>query len=86
MPTADDLTLYHYASCGFCRRVFFTLRDLGIDIADKDILRDPVARQELMAARGRTTVPVLRIRRDDGPDQWLPESADIIRFLHDELA
>ena len=86
MPNAADLTLYHYPSCPFCRRVFLALRDLGVEIAQRNIFGDEGALQELMAARGRPTVPVLRIREQNGSDQWMPESADIIEFLYEELA
>ncbi len=78
------LTLYKYDTCFYCRRVFATLDELGLDVAMRDIRRDPGALAELMAARGRRTVPVLKIERDDGSVQWLPESRDIIRYLRTE--
>ena len=37
--------------------------------------------QELRDARGRTTVPVLRITSPDGNERWMPESSDIVRYL-----
>ncbi len=86
MPKPSDLILYHYDTCPFCRRVFFALRNLGIEIEDKDIYRDQGAMAELVAARGRQTVPVLRIQEADGTVRWMPESAEIIRYLQDELA
>ncbi|MBL4684313.1 MAG: glutathione S-transferase N-terminal domain-containing protein [Nannocystaceae bacterium] len=86
MVSAADLTLYHYDSCPFCRHVFFAARNLGLELADKDIFRDPAFMDELMEARGARTVPVLRIRQADGTDRWLPESADIIKYLSDEVS
>ena len=35
----------------------------------------------IAAALGRGTVPVLRIEGDDGEVEWLPESAEIVRYL-----
>jgi hypothetical protein len=32
-------------------------------------------------ARGRTTIPVLRITTADGEDRWMQETADIVRYL-----
>ena len=37
--------------------------------------------QELSEAHGRRTVPVLRIFAADGEERWMPESADIVRYL-----
>lgn len=82
----DDLTLFHYPGCAFCRRVVLTLRELDVEIATRDIHRDEGAREELLAACGRTTVPVLRILEADGAERWLPESADIVRYLRDTFA
>ena len=82
---ADDLVLYHYDSCGFCWRVRRTLEELGVEVETRDILESPEALRELMEARGRRTVPVLRIR-EPGGDRWMPESADIIRYLRDRFA
>lgn len=76
----DDLTLYHFDACPYCRRVRRTLDALGVSIELRDIRLDARAREELQAARGRTTVPVLRIEREGGP-QWLPESRDIAAYL-----
>lgn len=86
MPKPADLTLYHYPSCPFCRRVFMALQDLGVEIAQRNIYGDEGALQELMAARGRATVPVLRIIQPDGTERWMPESRDIVEFLYEELA
>ena len=62
------------------------LQDLGVEIAQRNIYGDEGALQELMAARGRPTVPVLRIVQPDGSERWMPESRDIIDFLYEELA
>ena len=55
--------------------------DLGLVLERRDIHQDAAARDELVAAQGRATVPVLRIEDGDGA-RWLPESADIVRELY----
>ncbi len=74
------LTLYHSEFCGYCYRVRAVIDELGLEVAYKSTLRDRVAASELLAARGRRTVPVLRIDHAEG-QQWMGESADIIRYL-----
>jgi len=74
------LALYHFPSCFFCQRVARVLEELELDVELHDVLRDGQARAELLDARGRATVPVLRIEQDGGV-RWMPESADIIDHL-----
>ena len=52
-----------------------------LDVELRNIYDDRQHFDELRAARGRTTVPVLRITSSDGEDRWMPESADIVRYL-----
>lgn len=77
------LALYKYDTCGYCRWVMQTLGDLGIadDVELRDVLREPRFREELFEARGRGTVPVLRIEDDQGDVEWMGESRDIIAWL-----
>ena len=77
------LSLYHYPSCPFCRRVFPAIEQLGGDVELRDILAEPQHGQELVEATGRTTVPCLRIESDDDSVEWLHESRDIIRYLQE---
>ncbi len=77
----DQLELYYSPMCGFCLRVMQVMEHLGVKADTRNVLQDREALQELQQARGRGTVPVLRIRRADGDDQWMPESSDIIRYL-----
>lgn len=81
------LALYHFASCPFCRRVRRAIDKLGIEaqVELRDIFDHLEFRNELMQARGRPTVPVLRCSYDDGSHHYMPESADIIRFLEDHF-
>lgn len=80
MKRADDLVLYHYDGCVYCGRVERVLAELGVEIEHRNILKRPEFMKELVEARGLKTVPVLRIRRPEG-DEWMPESADIVRYL-----
>lgn len=75
------LILYHYRGCPFCHRVWDVAEDIGIEIESRDIMRDRDHRSDLMNAMGRATVPVLRTIHEDGRDEWMPESRDIIRHL-----
>ena len=78
------LSLYYYPECPYCQRVLRAIDETGADVELRHIWDEPAHRAELQAARGRTTVPVLRIS-GDGEDRWMPESADIAQFLR-ELA
>ncbi|MEM9861862.1 MAG: glutathione S-transferase N-terminal domain-containing protein [Myxococcota bacterium] len=46
------------------------------------MVEHPEQRKARVEARGRATVPVLRIAKDEGEDEWMPESADIVRYLY----
>tara|TARA_X000000950_G_scaffold6333_1_gene6846 strand:- start:16068 stop:16229 length:162 start_codon:yes stop_codon:yes gene_type:complete len=46
----------------------------------RDVHREEDAFRELLQGGGRTTVPCLRIEREDGVE-WMFESADIMRYL-----
>ncbi|MCP4386597.1 MAG: glutaredoxin [Hyphomicrobiales bacterium] len=79
-PQTDTLALYMTPSCPFCRIVLNALENLDVDVELRDIFADPDHRDNLVAARGRATVPVLRITNGD-EDRWMPESRDIVRYL-----
>ena len=81
----ESYQLFQYDSCPFCYRVSQYLAGAGLDIPLRDILRDPSARNELMAGGGRTTVPCLRIERG-GEVEWLYESRDIIDYFESRSA
>jgi glutaredoxin len=84
--TADqpELILYHAPGCPYCVRVDRVLEELGLEIEHRDVRSQPEHREELRAARGRTTVPVLYIRDGQG-ERWMPESLDIIRYLRERF-
>jgi len=75
------LVLYHYEGCSYCSRVRRVIDELGIDVELRSIFGDQAYLQELNEARGRRTVPVLRIIGADGEERWMPESADIVQYL-----
>lgn len=81
MRKAEDLALYHFESCPYCWKVRRALQRLGVEVELRDIDLDSDDERALVAARGRRTVPVLRIRKDDGTDEWMPESSDIVAYL-----
>jgi glutathione S-transferase len=83
LPT---LSLYHSQACWFCARVRHAMQDLGVDIALRDIDREPGQREDLSRGGGKTQVPCLRIDTPDGRTTWLYESADIIRYLQASVA
>lgn len=76
----EQLALYYYPSCGFCRRVMRVIDQLGVEVELRDIWENRQHRVDLMAATGRQTVPVLRCTSSTR-DQWLAESRDIIAHL-----
>lgn len=80
-PEQDKLALYHFNSCPFCRMVTDGIERLGVDVELRDIFENAQYRDELIEARDRATVPVLRITSPDGEERWMPESRDILRYL-----
>ena len=80
-----SLSLYYDPSCGYCRDVLRVLDTLELKVERRDITSEGEFRRELAAARGRTTVPVLKIEPgspEAGAEPvWMPESLDIIREL-----
>lgn len=86
MTPVSDLALYYEPACPYCLRVLRAMRRLGVDIELRDVVAEPRWREELFAARGRGTVPVLRIAHPDGPVEWMPESLDIVAYLERRFA
>ena len=80
-PSEDKLALYHSRSCPFCALVTSAIDRLGLDVELREIFDEPHYREQLVEARGRATVPVLRITSPDGEERWMPESRDIVHYL-----
>ena len=85
-PKEDKLALYHFNGCPFCSMVRSAIDHLGIDVELRDIFENPQYRDDLIKARGRATVPVLRIDSPSGEDRWMPESRDIVNYLETTFA
>jgi len=83
--TAEDLALYFFHGCPYCERVLRALAELDLKLELRDVRAQPDHRAELRAARGRGTVPVLRIAGPDGAVTWMPESKDIVRYLEERF-
>ena len=83
---ADMLTLYQFKTCPFCIKVRRACKRLSLPIATRDAQHDAVARQELLTATGKVQVPCLKIVAADGTAVWMPESGEIIRYLHARFA
>ena len=62
-------------------RVKSFLSTRGIDIPMRNTVMDVSAYKELVSGGGHTTVPCLRIERDEGQVEWMYESIGIIRFI-----
>ncbi len=88
MAAVEDLSLYHYAGCGWCAMVQRVLGQLGVEIDERNIHQDPQHLRELIEATGRQTVPCLRIRQgaSGGEDRWMHESTEIIAYLSERFA
>ena len=80
-PLRDKLALYHFDGCPYCRRVRGAIDRLGLDVELRDIHDDSKHWDDLVGVRGRGTVPVLKIDSPEGTERWMPESADIVRYL-----
>lgn len=80
-PAEDELALYYFDGCPFCALVRSEIDQLGIEVELRDIFSDLQHRDDLVGARGRATVPVLRITSADDGDRWMPESHDIVNYL-----
>ncbi len=76
----ENYQLFKTDLCGFCYRVRAFLEQHGIEVPLRDTNTEPAAFRELLENTGRTTVPCLRIERDDSVE-WMFESMDIIRYL-----
>ena len=80
-PSSDRLALYYFDGCPFCQRVIRAIDTLNLGVELRNIYEDRKRFDDLRSARGRTTVPVLRITSPNGDERWMPESADIVRYL-----
>ena len=68
-------------AAGPCWLLGAAIDRLDLDVKLRDVRVESRHWDELVAARGRGTVPVLKIEAADGAERWMPGSADIIRYL-----
>jgi len=76
-----SLTLYQYQACPFCVKVRRAMKRQGLKIETRDVKRNDIAREELLAGGGDLKVPCLRIGEGECGAQWMYESKDIIGYL-----
>ncbi len=72
----DELVLYKFDACPFCRRVMAVIEEHHWPVVYRDTRENPQYRQKLIELTGKTQVPCLLI---DG--QPMLESKDIIQYL-----
>lgn len=78
----QNLALYQFRTCPFCIKVRKEIARLGLNIELRDTQLDPTHRQALEQGGGKVKVPCLKITHEDGREEWLYESDDINRLLH----
>ncbi|GGW27394.1 glutaredoxin family protein [Vreelandella hamiltonii] len=78
----EALALYQFRSCPFCIKVRKEMARLGLKIELRDAQLDPDHKQSLLEGGGKVKVPCLRIAHEDGREEWLYESDEINRWLH----
>ena len=79
------LALYQFRTCPFCIKVRKEISRLGLNIELRDTQLDPTHKQALAEGGGKTKVPCLKISHEDGRDEWLYESDDINKWLHQQF-
>ncbi|MBP5980248.1 MAG: glutathione S-transferase N-terminal domain-containing protein [Halomonas sp.] len=79
------LALYQFRTCPFCIKVRKEIARLGLDIELRDTQLDPMHKQALIEGGGKTKVPCLKISHEDGREEWLYESDDINKWLHQQF-
>lgn len=81
--SSPKYSLYHYRACPFCAMTQSALKHIDIEVADRDIRQNGAYRSELIRGGGKAQVPCLKIE-ENGREQWLYESRDIIHYLQQQ--
>jgi len=81
-----NMAMYEFRGCPFCMRTRRALRRLNLHIELRDALNNPEHKKDLLEQGGKNQVPCLRFTAEDGSEQWLYESLDIIDFLEEKYA
>jgi len=79
-----NMAIYEYRACPFCMKTRRALRRLSLKIELRDALHNSEHKKDLLEQGGKTQVPCLRITAEDGSDNWMYESSDIIQFLENK--
>ena len=82
---ATRLSLYQFHACPFCVKTRRALHHLNVPMTLHDAKNDPIARDRLLAGRGKIKVPCLHIQ-EAGESRWLYESNAIIAWLEQRFA
>ncbi len=77
----QGMSLYQFYACPFCIKTRRAMRRLGLNIETRDAQRGSPHRDTLEAEGGEIKVPCLRIQDQNGDDNWMYESSDIIAYL-----
>lgn len=81
----QKLALYQFRSCPFCIKVRKEIARLGLKIELRDAQLDPEHKKALLEGGGKVKVPCLLISHESGQQEWLYESDDINRWLHQQF-
>ena len=82
----SKLTIYQFRTCPFCIKTRRAIKRLSLNIQLLDAQKNPENRQALLKGGGQIKVPCMRIIQEDGKEQWMYESDDIIRYLEDRYS
>ena len=81
-----NLVLYQFKTCPFCIKVRREIKRLSLPIELRDAQKNQLNRAELLHSGGLVKVPCLKISDEHGKVQWMYESAEIIKYLHQRFA
>ena len=79
-------SLYQFEGCPFCIKVRREMKRLSLKVELKDLKKDKAWEDELVSKGGKRKVPCLKIQNQNGQDEWLYESSEIITFFQQKLA
>ncbi len=79
-----DMTLYQLYACPFCIKTRRALRRLNLPMEIRSVSVGSLYREELQAGGGQIQVPCLRLQQN-GKDEWMYESSDIIEYLEQQF-
>lgn len=80
------ITLYQYKACPFCVKVRRAIKRQSLAIETHDAKRCEIARAELLTGGGKLKVPCLKIIDNEGKENWMYESKDIIHYLEQRFS